>query len=103
MSGRFVLSFLYSDNVKEGHAGEANTRISKGIPVGRPRTVELRNSHLSYVITWYKFRALRLVLSNSSKVFLVGLHGINVFPTPCKQTKVSRTANATVWVTPERW
>ena len=37
----------------EGHAGEANTRLSKGIPIGRPPTVDLRNSHLSYVITWY--------------------------------------------------
>lgn len=37
----------------EGHAGEANTRIEKGIPVGRPPTIDLRNSHLSYVITWY--------------------------------------------------
>lgn len=42
----------YSEKIKEGHAGEASTRISKGIPVGRTRTVELRNSHLSYVITW---------------------------------------------------
>jgi surfeit locus 1 family protein len=45
-------NFSYSERIKEGHAGEANTRMSKGIPVGRPRTVELRNSHLSYVITW---------------------------------------------------
>jgi len=36
----------------EGHAGEANQRIEKGIPVGRPATVDLRNAHLSYVITW---------------------------------------------------
>lgn len=44
--------FMRSEKMKEGHAGEANTRISKGIPVGRPPTVELRNSHMSYVITW---------------------------------------------------
>lgn len=37
----------------EGHAGEANTLIERGIPVGRPPTIDLRNSHLSYVITWY--------------------------------------------------
>ena len=37
----------------EGHAGEAGTRLSKGIPIGRAPTVDLRNAHLSYVITWY--------------------------------------------------
>ena len=38
---------------QEGHAGDANTKLSKGIPVGRTPTVDLRNAHLSYVITWY--------------------------------------------------
>jgi len=37
----------------EGHAGEAHTKLSKGVPIGRPPTVDLRNTHLSYVITWY--------------------------------------------------
>lgn len=37
----------------EGHAGEASTRLDKGIPIGRAPTVDLRNAHLSYVITWY--------------------------------------------------
>jgi surfeit locus 1 family protein len=36
----------------EGHAGDATMRISKGIPVGRSPTVDLRNAHMSYVITW---------------------------------------------------
>ncbi|KAG1179134.1 hypothetical protein G6F70_002710 [Rhizopus microsporus] len=27
--------------------------IDKGVPVGRPPTVEVRNSHLNYLITWY--------------------------------------------------
>jgi len=44
----YIHSFLV-----EGHAGEANSRMSKGTPVGRAPTVDLRNSHLSYVITWY--------------------------------------------------
>lgn len=44
----------------EGHAGEANTRLAKGIPVGRAPTVDLRNSHLSYVITWSVFLYLRI-------------------------------------------
>ncbi|KAK2461574.1 hypothetical protein APHAL10511_006037 [Amanita phalloides] len=46
----------------EGHAGEAHTKLSKGIPVGRPPTVDLRNSHLSYVITWYALSALTSVM-----------------------------------------
>lgn len=36
----------------EGHAGEATSRLGKGIPIGRAPTVDLRNAHLSYVITW---------------------------------------------------
>jgi len=41
------------EEIFEGHEGEASTRLSKGIPVGRPAKVDLRNAHLSYVITWY--------------------------------------------------
>lgn len=29
--------------------------LAKGIPIGRPPTVTLRNAHLSYVLTWYAF------------------------------------------------
>jgi surfeit locus 1 family protein len=36
----------------EGHAGIAGSRLSKGIPLGRSAAVDLRNAHLSYVITW---------------------------------------------------
>ena len=50
---RYCISFIYIHFLVEGHAGEANTRMSKGTPVGRAPTVDLRNSHLSYVITWY--------------------------------------------------
>ncbi|KAJ7170082.1 SURF1 family-domain-containing protein [Mycena filopes] len=41
------------EEIFEGHEGEASSRITKGIPVGRPPKVDLRNAHLSYVITWY--------------------------------------------------
>ncbi|KAJ7103324.1 mitochondrial protein required for respiration [Mycena belliarum] len=41
------------EEIFEGHEGEASTRIKRGIPVGRPAKVDLRNAHLSYVITWY--------------------------------------------------
>jgi len=44
---------VFIEQIFEGHAGEANIKLSKGIPVGRAPTVDLRNAHLSYVITWY--------------------------------------------------
>jgi len=46
------MTFVLLNLSTEGHAGEANTMMSKAIPVGRAPTVDLRNSHLSYVITW---------------------------------------------------
>ncbi|KAF9040475.1 mitochondrial protein required for respiration [Hymenopellis radicata] len=49
---------VYIEEIFEGHAGEASNNISRGIPVGRAPTVNLRNSHLSYVITWYSLSAL---------------------------------------------
>ncbi|KAF8203020.1 mitochondrial protein required for respiration [Pholiota molesta] len=53
---------VFVEQIFEGHAGEANTKLSKGIPVGRTPTVDLRNSHLSYVITWYSLSALTAVM-----------------------------------------
>lgn len=47
---------MFLNVFQEGHAGDANIKLSKGIPVGRAPTVDLRNAHLSYVITWYVFR-----------------------------------------------
>lgn len=47
-----LLPRLLRDNAA-GHAGEAASLLDKGVPVGREPTVNLRNSHLSYVITWY--------------------------------------------------
>ncbi|KAF9015609.1 mitochondrial protein required for respiration, partial [Cyathus striatus] len=44
---------VFVEQIFEGHAGDAEFNLGKGIPVGRPATVDLRNSHLSYVITWY--------------------------------------------------
>jgi len=49
---------VFVEQIFEGHAGEATSRVEKGIPVGRPPTVDLRNSHLSYVITWYALSGL---------------------------------------------
>ncbi|KAF9566088.1 mitochondrial protein required for respiration, partial [Agrocybe pediades] len=43
---------VFVEQIFEGHAGEANTKLDKGLPIGRNPTIDLRNSHLSYVITW---------------------------------------------------
>ncbi|KAG6911618.1 hypothetical protein DXG01_011921 [Tephrocybe rancida] len=42
---------VFVEQIFDGHAGEAGTRLSKGIPIGRAATIDLRNAHLSYVIT----------------------------------------------------
>jgi len=49
---------VFVEQIFEGHAGEANIRLGRGIPIGRTPTVDLRNSHLSYVITWFALSGL---------------------------------------------
>ncbi|PPQ67149.1 hypothetical protein CVT25_005750 [Psilocybe cyanescens] len=49
---------VFVEQIFEGHAGEANTRLGKGIPIGRAPSIDLRNSHLSYVITWFALSGL---------------------------------------------
>jgi surfeit locus 1 family protein len=44
---------VFLEEIFDGHAGDAASRLSKGVPIGRAPTVDLRNAHLSYVITWY--------------------------------------------------
>ncbi|CAL1694951.1 unnamed protein product [Somion occarium] len=53
---------VYVEEIFEGHAGDASTRLSQGIPIGRPATVDVRNSHASYVVTWYSLSALTTVM-----------------------------------------
>lgn len=36
----------------EGHGGEASSRLARGYPIGRSPTVDVRNSHVSYIVTW---------------------------------------------------
>ncbi|EIE85263.1 hypothetical protein G6F46_004781 [Rhizopus delemar] len=36
--------------------------IDKGIPVGRPPTVEIRNHHLNYLITWYSLSVATTIM-----------------------------------------
>ncbi|KAF9225418.1 SURF1-domain-containing protein [Gyrodon lividus] len=48
---------VFIEQIFDGHAGDAASSLSKGIPIGRAATVDVRNAHLSYVITWYSLSA----------------------------------------------
>lgn len=41
------------DEIFSGHAGQISMRLAAGVPVGRSATIELRNQHMTYAITWY--------------------------------------------------
>ncbi|KAJ7596646.1 mitochondrial protein required for respiration [Mycena floridula] len=49
---------VFVEQIFDGHAGEAALRIEAGVPVGRPASVDLRNAHLSYVVTWFGLSAV---------------------------------------------
>jgi hypothetical protein len=68
----------------EGHAGEAGSRLVKGIPIGRAPSIDLRNAHLSYVITWYVFlnNLLDGIDSQLYQVHSVHSHFLHVHPRP---------------------
>ncbi|EIW64224.1 SURF1-domain-containing protein [Trametes versicolor FP-101664 SS1] len=53
---------VFIEEVFEGHAGDASSRISHGYPVGRSPTVDVRNSHVSYIVTWYSLSAFTTVM-----------------------------------------
>nr|GAT59024.1 predicted protein [Mycena chlorophos] len=61
------------EEIFEGHEGEASARLLKGIPVGRPARVDLRNSHLSYVITWYSLSVFTAVITHYSRCVVIAL------------------------------
>lgn len=44
---------VFIEEIFEGHAGDAAWRVSHGIPLGRPPSIDVRNSHASYIVTWY--------------------------------------------------
>jgi len=48
---------LYVEEIFEGHSGDAHLRLKQGIPIGRSPSVELRNMHATYAITWYSLSA----------------------------------------------
>ena len=45
-----------------GHAGEIGKRLYDGVPVGRAATIEVRNQHLTYAVTWYALSAATSVM-----------------------------------------
>ncbi|KAI0735020.1 mitochondrial protein required for respiration [Earliella scabrosa] len=53
---------VFVEEVFEGHAGEAASRLARGIPIGRSPTVDVRNSHVSYIVTWYSLSAFTTVM-----------------------------------------
>jgi len=61
-----------TDSRVEGHAGEAAARLKEGIPVGKSPVVEMRNSHMSYVVTWqvHAFSLFRLSNHHSPRYSL---------------------------------
>ncbi|PWN49549.1 hypothetical protein IE53DRAFT_138389 [Violaceomyces palustris] len=50
------------EEVFDGNLGEASLRISKGIPLGRAATIELRNQHSVYAATWFSLSAATAVM-----------------------------------------
>ncbi|KLO20680.1 SURF1-domain-containing protein [Schizopora paradoxa] len=48
---------VFAEEIFEGHSGDAHLRLKEGTPIGRSPTVELRNMHATYAITWYSLSA----------------------------------------------
>ncbi|TCD68074.1 surf-like protein, partial [Steccherinum ochraceum] len=53
---------VFLEEIFDGHAGDASTRLSSGIPLGKPAVVDIRNSHISYIATWYSLSAFTSVM-----------------------------------------
>lgn len=45
------------EEIFEGHSGDASLRLERGTPIGRTPVVDIRNAHMSYVVTWYSLSA----------------------------------------------
>ncbi|PCH34001.1 mitochondrial protein [Wolfiporia cocos MD-104 SS10] len=50
------------DEIFEGHGGEVASRLTRGVPIGKPPVVDVRNAHASYVATWYALSAFTSVM-----------------------------------------
>ncbi|KAG2076859.1 SURF1-domain-containing protein [Suillus decipiens] len=64
---------VFVEQIYGGSSQDAASRLSKGIPLGRAASVDVRNAHLSYVITWFSLSAFttamlaRLVLKRRAQ------------------------------------
>jgi len=50
------------DEIFEGNAGEMRQMLQHGVPIGRSATIELRNMHATYAITWFTLSAATTVM-----------------------------------------
>lgn len=50
------------DQIFEGNAGQMRQMMNHGVPVGRAPTIELRNMHATYAVTWYALSAATSVM-----------------------------------------
>ena len=53
---------VYVEQIFDGTFSEAGALIQKGIPVGRPPRIELRNQHAEYAATWFTLSALSSIM-----------------------------------------
>ncbi|KAI7853953.1 SURF1 family-domain-containing protein [Circinella umbellata] len=53
---------LLVEQVSRQSPNKEHTLIDRGIPVGRSPVVEVRNSHMQYIITWYSLSAFTTVM-----------------------------------------
>ena len=53
---------VYVEQIFDGTFSEAGVLIRKGIPVGRPPRIELRNQHAEYAATWFTLSALSSIM-----------------------------------------
>ena len=78
-----------SQQSAEGHAGDAALHLARGIPIGRSPTVDVRNSHVSYIVTWYansSVLSLPQLMNRSQQVLAVCVYDCHVLASATKAT-----------------
>lgn len=43
---------VYLEEIFQGDSGDVKTKLNQGIPIGRPPTVDFRNTHATYAFIW---------------------------------------------------
>lgn len=86
----------------EGHAGDAAWRVAHGIPLGRTPTVEVRNSHVSYIVTWYaRCTTPTLEHTNITQVFSFRVHGRHVYSASAEAATSSGSSSTLMYAVSE--